>query len=85
MSGKLALKYKGSDIEAMKAISRASKDRSLAEFQKALDTYKTELQEDKIVEKHLKTLYDSMLEQNLCRIIEPYSKVQVGWIELFFF
>jgi hypothetical protein len=29
--------------------------------------YKTELEEDRIVSKHLDTLYNSMLEQNLCR------------------
>merc|ERR1712008_205197 len=26
------------------------------------------------------SLYNSMLEQNLCRIIEPYSKVQVDYV-----
>jgi len=77
VSGKLALKYKGSEIEAMKKISHAAKNRSLADFQDTLKAYKTELEEDRIVNKHLGTLYQTMLEQNLCRIIEPYSKIQV--------
>ncbi len=81
MSGKLALKYPGSEIEAMKAISQASKKRSLADFQAALKTYRRELEDDKIVKKHLHSLYQTMLEQNLCKIIEPYSKVQVRTIE----
>lgn len=34
VSGKLALKYSGSEIEAMKEISHAAKKRSLADFQK---------------------------------------------------
>lgn len=34
VSGKIALKYSGSDIDAMKAISQAAKKRSLADFQK---------------------------------------------------
>lgn len=42
-----------------------------------LVTYKVQLEDDPIVKAHLKTLYDSLLEQNLCRIIEPFSKVQV--------
>ena len=33
MSGKLALKYQGTEIEAMKQVAQASKNRSLAEFQ----------------------------------------------------
>lgn len=80
VSGKLALKYSGSEIEAMKAISLASKQRSLADFQKTLASFKNELEDDKIVNKHLGKLYQTMLEQNLCRIIEPYSKVQVNHI-----
>lgn len=76
--GKLALKYAGSDIEAMKAIANASHKRSLADFQLALEKFKTELLEDPIIQSHLNTLYDQMLEQNLCRIIEPYSRVQVS-------
>lgn len=75
--GKLALKYSGSNIEAMKAIAKASHNRSLHAFQESLKTYKTELIDDPIINAHLKSLYDTMLEQNLCRIIEPYSRVQV--------
>lgn len=77
VSGKLALKYSGSNIEAMKAVAKASQKRSLADFQNAIRTFKVELEQDKTVNKHLDTLYQTMLEQNLCRIIEPYSKVQV--------
>lgn len=64
----------------MKAVAEASHKRSLADFQQALKDYKKELAEDVIVQAHLGTLYDTMLEQNLCRIIEPYSRVQVSLI-----
>merc|ERR1719402_135202 len=79
VSGKLALRYSGPDVEAMKAVAAANKARSLADFQAAVGTFKAQLQEDKIVAKHLDMLYQNMLEQNLCRIIEPYSKVQVDY------
>jgi len=79
VSGKLALRYSGPEVEAVKAVAAANKARSLADFQTAVDKFKSELQDDKIVAKHLDTLYQSMLEQNLCRIIEPYSKVQVDY------
>merc|ERR1711988_1034709 len=80
VSGKLALKYTGADIEAMKLVANASKDRSLADFQKTVEKYSKQLKEDLIVSKHLDSLYNSMLEQNFCRIIEPYSKVQVDYV-----
>lgn len=80
VSGKLAIKYAGRDIDAMKAVAQASHKRSLADFQQAVKLFKRELEDDVIVRAHLGTLYDNMLEQNLCRIIEPYSRVQVDYI-----
>jgi len=80
VSGKLALRYSGKDLEAMKAVAASAKARSLADFQTALKTYQVELEDDKTVAKHLDTLYNKMLEQNLCRIIEPYSRVQVDYV-----
>jgi 26S proteasome regulatory subunit N6 len=77
VSGKLALKYAGRDIDAMKMVASSSHKRSLADFKEALEKFGPELKNDPIVRAHLDTLYDTMLEQNLCRIIEPYSRVQV--------
>jgi len=80
VSGKLALRHSGPDMESMKAVALAAKARSLADFQIAVKTYKVQLEDDMIVAKHLDTLYSNMLEHNLCRIIEPYSKVQVDYV-----
>jgi len=79
LSGKLALKY-GKDVTAMKAVADAAHKRSLADFQKALNVYKSELGDDPVVKTHFTTLMDKMMEQNLCRIIEPYSKVEVAHV-----
>nr|NVI77792.1 regulatory particle non-ATPase 6 [Cucujiformia]NVI77820.1 regulatory particle non-ATPase 6 [Cucujiformia] len=65
VSGKLAIKYAGKDVEAMKAVAQASHNRSLADFQLAVKEFKHELEDDVIVRAHLGTLYDNMLEQNL--------------------
>nr|MBE5727092.1 regulatory particle non-ATPase 6 [Cucujiformia] len=65
VSGKLAIKYAGKDIDAMKAVASASHKRSLADFQLAVKEFKHELEDDVIVRAHLGTLYDNMLEQNL--------------------
>merc|ERR1712106_690502 len=80
VSGKLALRHSGRDMSAMKAVASAAKARSLADFQQAVEDFAAELKGDSVVGHHLETLYSSMLEQNLCRIIEPYSKVQVEYV-----
>jgi 26S proteasome regulatory subunit N6 len=80
MSGKLALKYVGDDLEAMRAIAQASQKRSLADFNEAQRKYRNQLDGDTCIRAHLATLYDKMMEQNLCRIIEPYSKVEIAHI-----
>jgi len=77
ISGKLALRYAGEHIEAMKCIATASHNRSLEEFQDTLGKYKHELTEDVIIQRHFNKLYDNLLQQNLCRIIEPFSRVEV--------
>ncbi|ESO00107.1 hypothetical protein HELRODRAFT_187263 [Helobdella robusta] len=77
VSGKLALKYTGPEVEAMKFIAQASHKRSLADFNETTVKYKEQLENDPIIRAHLDSLYDSLLEQNLCRIIEPFSRVQV--------
>ena len=88
-------RHAGPELEAMKAVALSAKNRSLSDFQAAVKTFKAQLEEDLIVSKHLDSLYSSMLEQNLCRlilsyrdnhidhirrIIEPYSKVQVDYV-----
>jgi len=76
----LALRYAGREAEALKAIAQSAIKRSLAQFQQALVDYQVELVQDPIIKAHLESLYDTMLEQNLCRIIEPYSRVQVSHV-----
>uniref|UniRef100_A0A914RAU3 PCI domain-containing protein n=1 Tax=Parascaris equorum TaxID=6256 RepID=A0A914RAU3_PAREQ len=64
----------------MRAIAEAAKKRSLADFNAAFGRYRDELQCDAVVKKHFNSLSDSMLEKDLCRIIEPYSYVQISHI-----
>jgi len=42
-----------------------------------LSQYGAELKADIVISAHLQKLYDNLLEQNLIRVIEPFSKVQV--------
>lgn len=46
-------------------------------LQEVLVQYKVQLADDPVISTHLALLYDTLLEQNLVRLIEPYSRVQV--------
>jgi len=80
LASKNVLRYTGREIEAMKGIAAAHKSRDLHEFEKVRDEYKDELEADPIIAAHLSELYDSMLEQHLLRVIEPYSEVQLAHV-----
>lgn len=80
ISSKAGLKYAGSEVDALQAVAKAYQSRSLADFQDVLRSYKNELQEDPVVHSHLQALYNALMEQNLLRIIEPYSRVDVEHI-----
>eukprot|EP00002_Diphylleia_rotans_P040731 TRINITY_DN972_c0_g5_i1.p1 TRINITY_DN972_c0_g5~~TRINITY_DN972_c0_g5_i1.p1 ORF type:complete len:424 (-),score=121.19 TRINITY_DN972_c0_g5_i1:266-1537(-) len=80
INGKLALKYSGPEMDAMKAICDAHTKRSLQLFEEALVVYAKELKHDPIVDSHLSELYDMLLEQNLARLIEPFSRVEIAHV-----
>ncbi|XP_052192867.1 26S proteasome non-ATPase regulatory subunit 11 homolog [Diospyros lotus] len=79
-SAKVGLQYQGPEVDAMKAVAQAHAQRSLKLFETALRDFKAQLEEDPIVHRHLSSLYDTLLEQNLCRLIEPFSRVEIGHI-----
>ncbi|KAL0321025.1 UNVERIFIED_CONTAM: 26S proteasome non-ATPase regulatory subunit [Sesamum radiatum] len=79
-SPKVGLQYQGPELDAMKAVADAHSKRSLRLFEIALQNFKTQLEEDPIVHRHLSSLYDTLLEQNLCRLIEPFSRVEIAHI-----
>ncbi|KAJ6602551.1 hypothetical protein DFH09DRAFT_1257640 [Mycena vulgaris] len=81
LSIKLAAKYAQlRDVESMRAIARAHQARNLADFEKALRDYREELSSDPTIRSHLAALYDTLLEQNLLRIVEPYSVVELAHV-----
>lgn len=84
LSGKLALKYssdpQAKTLDAMRAIATAKLKRSLEMFEQALLDYKTELADDVIIQSHVESMYDNMLQSNLLRIVEPYSSIEIEHI-----
>ncbi|KAF2299156.1 hypothetical protein GH714_030829 [Hevea brasiliensis] len=77
ISSKAGLQYVGPELDAMKSVADAYAKRSLKLFEIALRDFKAQLEEDPIVHRHLSSLYDTLLEQNLCRLIEPFSRVEI--------
>lgn len=73
-------KYMTPDIEAMRRVASANKNRSLVEFEKCLEEYDEQLVRDKIIKHHIKDLYSLLFESNLKKLVEPYSEVQLDYI-----
>ncbi|KAF5387395.1 hypothetical protein D9757_005788 [Collybiopsis confluens] len=81
LSIKLAVKYSQlREVESMRSVAKAHQARNLADFEKALKDYKDELSSDPTIRSHLSDLYDALLQQNLLRIVEPYSVVELEYI-----
>lgn len=79
LTSKNAIKYSGPQLDAMKAIASAHSNRSLKEYKEAWATYQRTLN-DRFVFGHLRHLYHAMMEQNLVKVIEPFSRVEVAHI-----
>lgn len=80
LSGKFALKHTGPDLEAMAAITRAAKSRSLEDFKAAVAAHEARLKTDNLISHHLDVLYESMFEANLLKIIHPFSSVEIAHV-----
>jgi 26S proteasome regulatory subunit N6 len=80
VNGKAGVKYAGIEVEAMKAVADAYKKRSVDDFEEVFDKYKEQLAGDPVVLEHLDELRGSLLEQNLLRLIEPFSRVQIAHV-----
>jgi len=80
LSSKIGMKHAGKELQAMAAIAKAAKARSLQEFKQAAKDNEEYFQNDDLISHHLDVLYDKMLESNLLKIIHPYSCVEISHI-----
>ncbi|KAH8052702.1 hypothetical protein JL721_10822 [Aureococcus anophagefferens] len=76
-TSKQYVKYAGPQLDAMAGVARAAKARSLEAFEATTSRYGAELQADLLIKHHLGLLYDTILENNLAKIIEPFSCVEI--------
>lgn len=77
---KNVLEYVGRDIDALREVAHAYKQRDTHAFNKVLEEYKAELMDDRVVQRHLSELYDQLLQKHMLKVIEPYSRVQIGHV-----
>ena len=80
MSGEVELNYNGPETACMIDISKAVTSSSLNQFMKTVSEYSEVLEQDPVVLIHLEKLQENMMEQNLIKILKPYSRVQVQYV-----
>mmetsp|Transcript_19168 Transcript_19168/g.16990 ORF Transcript_19168/g.16990 Transcript_19168/m.16990 type:complete len:430 (+) Transcript_19168:79-1368(+) len=81
LNSQVTLKYQGRHLECMREIAKAVKDQDLLAFEKAKVDFHDVISSDaNVLEIHITDLYDTLLEDNLMKIIEPYSEVQLDFI-----
>jgi 26S proteasome regulatory subunit N6 len=80
INSSVSLKFQGRDVDAMKAVAQASKQNNLLMFEKCKQAYEVELLDDQVIKRHFTYLYNTLLEDNLKKIILPYSEVQIDYV-----
>jgi 26S proteasome regulatory subunit N6 len=79
-SSKGGPEYAGRDLDAMKECARASVQRSLKMLDTALSEYEHELKDDVVIGFHVGALHSTLLERNLLRLVEPFSRVEISHV-----
>ena len=59
----------------MKEVALANKQQNLLYFSRCATLYEKELFDDLVIRRHFNFLYNNLLEDNLKKIIMPYSEV----------
>ena len=67
-------------VKALVEIAEARKGRSLGDFKTVMKKFDCQLASDRFMIERLNELYEVLLEENICRITEPYSKVDCSFI-----
>ena len=79
IAGKVGLTFADTDeARALAAVATAYKKRSLEAFELVRAEFTGQLAADPLMERHMIDLCETMLEENLIRIIEPYSCVELA-------
>lgn len=80
INSKGGLRFAGVDVDAMKAIANAHKAASIHVLAEVLDKYRAQLLDDPIIKLHVSSLQENLLEANIRRVVEPFSRVQISHV-----
>lgn len=81
LNGKFGLKYSlDSNIQAIKEVAEAHFTSSIVALSTVFKKYHSEIEGDDVVRNHTKLLYDNLLEKNLFKIIDSYTRVDISYI-----
>lgn len=81
LNGKFGLKFStDSHTLAIKAVADSHFGASIVALSQVFTDFKAEINEDEVVRSHTKLLYDQLLEKNLFKIIESYTRVDIDYI-----
>lgn len=81
LNGKFGLKFSAdTNILAIKAVSQSHFASSIVQLNLVFQKYPTEVEGDEVVRSHTKLLYDNLLEKNLFKIIDSYTRVDIQYI-----
>jgi len=76
LNSKMGVQHQSKITDALKEIATANKNKSVVEFEQCISKYKDELQEP-LIRSHITKLYTQLLEDNIKKIIMPYSRVEI--------
>lgn len=81
LNGKFGLKFAAdSHIQSIKAVADSHFGASIVALSRVFVEFKTEIEGDEVVNSHTKLLYDNLLEKNLFKIIDSYTRVDIEYI-----
>ena len=81
LNGKFGLKFSTEGhVAAIKAVAEAHFGASIVALSKVFSNFPKEIEGDEVVRSHTKLLYDKLLEKNLFKIIESYTRVDIDYI-----
>jgi 26S proteasome regulatory subunit N6 len=78
--GKQGQKYYGREIEALRGVEDAVRQKSVKLLKNCVDNYIDLFSKDTFMIHHLTDLQNELLEKNLIKIIQPYSVVEIEFV-----